>query len=253
MMGEENDLGQEGSQDDSIAPDKFLENVGPDLVELVESAIEELREKDLHSFAESFNLLSFALPSQDREALEGLYASFLDEAKSRGVKLEPLGSPACPFSLAEEEGEFSLSIKGGMKSGRPNPAPMPSLPVSAGISMPGTDQLNWLYEAKRVYYDGLESFKAATKATGDPRRLALMEAMADFELALAYFPQGEYLEREEKLLKEEIGFDYVHCCSQISRLDPASRKNCSMKSEGIARSLSVFDRLILWTLDRMGR
>ncbi|MFA5105418.1 MAG: hypothetical protein WC506_00470 [Candidatus Micrarchaeia archaeon] len=257
-MAQENGFGGEETIPDSEpdSPEGLLGGMEPDLVELVESALDELRENDLRAFVESFNLLSFALPSQDRPMVEGLYSSFLDEAKARGVKLSPLASPSCPFALSEEEGEFTLFLKDDLKLGKPGvslPAAQ-AVGVSANISMPGTDQFKWLYEAKRVYCDGLESFKAASQAPSPEQlKMALLEAMADFELALAYFPQGAYLERDEKILKEEIGFDYVRCCNRLSRLDPASGKTCSLKSETVAGSLTVFDRFILWALDRLGR
>lgn len=255
-MGQENGFGREGLPDsDPDSAESLLDGVEPDLVELVESALDELRENDLHAFVESFNLLSFALPSQDRNMIEGLYSSFLAEAKTRGVKMAPLGSASCPFTLSEEDGEFTLFLKEDLRLGKSAPIPPSSSPsVSTNISLPGADQFKWLYEAKRVYYDGLESSKAASMAIApEQKKMALLEAMADFELALAYFPQGSYLERDEKILKEEIGFDYVRCCHTLSRLDPEHGKTCLLKSETVGSSLTVFDRFILWALDRLGR
>ncbi len=243
---------------DSVPPESALDGMDSDLAELVDSALEELKENDLASFVESFNLISFTLPSQDKGMVTGLYSSFVDEAKSRGLSLAPLSSMSCPFALAQDEDEFTLLMKEDLRVGKgPDsfaPASMAPLNVTSSMAIPGADELKWLSEAKRVYYGGLESFKSAASTVDiEQKKQGLLGAIADFELALAYFPQSAYLEREEKVLREEIGFDYVRCCNMLSRADPASSKNCSLKSEGVVRTLSFFDLLILWALDKLGR
>ncbi len=254
-MADENELDVDNIPD-SIPSDKLLDAADNGFAELVELALDDLKDKDYRAFADSFNLLSFALPSQDRDMIEGLYGSFLDEAKSRGLKLSSLGLPSCPFSLIADDNEFILIMKDDLQKSKEAQTNLYSSnyldPPKRG-TMPGIDELKWLPEAKRIYSDGLESFKSAWGAKGEDQKMAFLESMADFELALAYFPNSAYLERDERVLREEIGFDYVHCCNKLARIDSVESSAYLRKAEPISKSLTVFDRFILWSLDKLGR